>query len=207
MAAFLKRYFQNLSKQINKGVKEKADAFNFRKYFNLRNMLIFFIFLVLYIIYAEFFQAVLLTVLFFPLAQWSVRTSKYVKDFSIEMLTPLSIFLGYLYGWEWGAFFGVILGTYMWAQISIKDKTIVSIFLCGVSAYLAELSVGWFPNNFMLAYFVVISIRNALGFIMYIPFNTMFNNVIYTVSDAFFNTLIMSLVLNLFYSIVLILPG
>jgi hypothetical protein len=207
MAAFFKKYFHDLSKQIRAGIREKADAFNVKKYLNLRNILIFLIFLILYILYSSFFQAVLLTVLFFPVAQWSVRTSKYIKDFSIEMLTPLSIFLGYIYGWRWGAFFGVVLGSYMWAQISIKDKTIVSIFLCGVSAYLAQLAAGWFPGNFALAYIVVITLRNILGFIMYIPFNTMVNNVVYTLSDAFFNTLIMSIVLNLLYKMVLLLPG
>jgi hypothetical protein len=127
MAAFLRRYLHNLTRQIQKGMKDKSDAFNLKKYLNLRNVLIFFIFLILYIIYSEFFQAVLLTVLFFPLAQWSVRTSKYIKDFSIEMLTPLSIFLGYLYGWQWGAFFGVILGTYMWTRQSYPSSSVVSL--------------------------------------------------------------------------------
>ncbi|MFH2021301.1 MAG: hypothetical protein ABIJ34_07850 [archaeon] len=207
MAGFFRKYLHGILRQVHKGMRDKVDAFNFKKYFNLRNLLVLIIFIVLYIIYSEIFQAVLLIVLFFPLANWSVRTSKYIKDFSIEMLTPLSIFLGYVYGWRWGAFFGVILGSYMWAQVSIKAKTIVSIFLCGVSAYLAELSVGWFPGNFVLAYLVVITIRNILGFIMYIPINTMFNNIVYTVSDAFFNTFIMSIVLPLLYKLVMLLPG
>ena len=207
MASRFRKYLANVTSQISKGIKTKADAFNLKKYINLRNFIILVIFIILYILYSKTFQAVLLIVILFPITQFSVRTSKYVKDFSIEMLTPFSIFLGYVYGWRWGAFFGVILGSYMWAQVSIKDKTIVSIFLCGLSAYLAQLSVGWFPGNFGLAYLVVITIRNILGFIMYIPLNTMFNNIVYTVSDAFFNTLLMSIFLNILYKIVLILPG
>jgi hypothetical protein len=207
MAQTFTKYFHGVVSQISYGIKHRVDAFDFKKYFNLRNFLILIIFIILYILYAKIFQAVLLIVLLFPLTQFSVRTSKYVKDFSIEMLTPFSIFLGYVYGWKWGAFFGVILGSYMWAQVSIKDKTIVSIFLCGLSAYLGQLSAGWFPGNFALAYLVVITIRNVLAFIMYIPLNTMFNNIVYTLSDSFFNTLLMSIFLNLLYKIVLLLPG
>ncbi|MBN2368461.1 hypothetical protein JXC34_05575 [Candidatus Woesearchaeota archaeon] len=188
-------------------LRKDASPFDIKKYLTLRNALIILILVVLYIAFPKTSQAIIMIIVLFPITEFSVRTSKYIKDFSIEMLTPFSIFLGYLYGWKWGAFFGVVLGFYMWAQVSIKVKTLISIFLCGVAAYLGQVSAVWFPGNFVTAYLIVITIRNLLGFIMFIPFNTMFNNIAYTISDAFFNTFLMSIVLNVLYRLVMLLPG
>ncbi len=194
-------------KKFKLELRKDVDPFNISKYLTLRNFLITAIGLLLYFIFPKYFQAVLLIAIFYPIGQFSVKTSKYVRNLSIEMVTSFSIFLGYVYGWQWGFFYGVVLGTYMWMQTSIKAKTIVSIIATGMAAYFGHLTAIWFPNNFLIAYLVAITMRNVIAFFMFMPFNPMMQNLIYTVSDAFWNTLIMSVFLNILYSIVMLLPG
>jgi len=198
---------RKLRKSTKIEIKKGASPFDIKKYLTLRNGLIAIIFVILYIMFPKHFQAVFLIAIFYPLGQISVKTSKYIKNFSIEMVTSFSIFLGYLYGWQWGVFYAIPLGGYMWIQAGVQAKTFVSIACSGIAAYLGYLTYLWFPTNFLLAYFVAITLRNIIAFILFLPFNPFMNNLVYTVSDAFWNTIIMSVFLNIFYGIVMLLPG
>ena len=120
-------------------IETKGESpFGIKKYITMRNILVFVILLIFYAIYPKFVQPIILIILFYPIALLSTKASKFAKTINLEMITPFTIFLGYLYGFKWAIFFGVILGTVMWSQTALNFMTILNILTYGIAAFLVH---------------------------------------------------------------------
>jgi hypothetical protein len=184
-------------------VRKKYNPLELKKYFSLRNVLIMLLVLCLYFIIPNYIQAIILMVIFYPISVFTVRTTKYFRGIGIETITPFTIFLGYRYGWQIALFFGFGIGTYIWSQVGMNQKTLMQCIMNAVAAFLGFWAAGWFPGNFVLGYVVAITIRNIMTFVVFLLVNPdVFNNLSHLVSDVVWNTLILTVFMNLLYQLV-----
>ncbi len=139
---------------------------NLKKYLTLRNALIAAFLVLIYAMFSNIAKALLFMALFVPLGIMSIKVTRMMPHSDIETLTSCSFFLGYLFGWPVGVFFGTILGAYIWmTAYSLSQFVLLELFLNGLTAVMAHLfySFGW---EFKTAYFIGMVIRNALYFIL-----------------------------------------
>ena len=187
----------------NGSEKEKRNPYDIKKYLTVRNILVVALLLLLYILFPKFVQPIVLILVFYPISLFSARTTKYIKFLTTETITPFTIFLAYLYGWQWGVFFGFILGTFIWSQTAMNQLTFVECITYIFAAYFGYLASIWFPSNFLLGYVVAVSLRNLITFIIFLFFNpSLVENISHTIQAVIMNTIIMPIFLNLLYQLV-----
>ena len=194
------------SKKLKIETRKKDYPFDFKKYLTLRNILIFIILIVLYLLFPKYVQPIVLIIVFYPISLLSTKTTKFIKHLNTETITPFTIFLGYLYGWKWAFFFGFILGTYMWSQTALNQLTMVQCVLNGFAAFCGYWASIWFPGNFVIGYIVAVTLRNVISFLIFLIFNpSLVENITHTVSAIMTNTILMPFFLNILYKIVMFL--
>jgi hypothetical protein len=203
------KHIKHLKKKKTVELDKKNYPFDIKKYLNLRNILLILFLAIIYFVFPKYVQPIILIIAIYPLSLLSVKTSKYVKTLNVEILTPMTIFIGYVYGWQWAMFYGFVLGSYMWSQTSLNSMTFVNCITYIFSAYFGYLAHIWFPNNFILGYIIAVSIRNVITFIMFLFFNpSLFENITHTLSEVMTNTLLAPIFLNLLYKLIMLLtPG
>ena len=187
--------------------KKKIYFDSIKKHITLRNFLIAGIALIIYLMFADLAKAILFTALFVPLGTVSIKVTRLLPQANIEVITPCSFFLGYLYGWPVGVFYGVILGAYMWSTAySISQFVVMSLFLNGVSAFMGHYfstSFGW---SFTFAYLLAMGIRNILYFTigLLIGGNPV-ENTMHTITATLTNMLIFPTFMIMLYNIATII--
>ncbi len=182
--------------------RKEFYPFDFRKYLTVRNIIIFLIMVILYLTFPDYMQAIVLMIAFYPISLFTVKTTKYMRGMGIETITSFTIFLGYVYGWKIGMFFGFGIGTYIWAQAGMNQKTLVQCLINALCAFLGNWASG-FNMNFFWAYCIAAVIRNIVTFIVFLAVNPdIFNNALHTITDFVWNTLILSHIMNLLYDLV-----
>jgi hypothetical protein len=187
-------------------VNKKQSPFVLKKYLNLRNILIMIILFVVYIMFPNVVQPVLLIIIFYPLSLISCRVTKFVKYLNTELITPFTIFLGYVYGWKWAVFFGFFLGFAIWSQTMLNQLTIVNCFTYIYAGFFGYWASFWFPNNFMMGYLIAVTMRNVLTTIVFLFFNPdLMENITHTIAAFMTNTVFMPLFLNILYTIIMAL--
>ncbi len=175
-----------------------------KKYFTLRNILVFVILLIFYSIYPKFVQPIVLIILFYPLALFSTKASKFTKFINTELITSFTIFIGYLYGWWWAFFFGFILGSFMWSQTALNTLTIVNCITYIYAAYFGAKAAIWFPDNFLVGYLIAVTIKNVLTFFSFLLFNpSIVENISHTISEMITNTVVAPVFLDLLYKLIM----
>ena len=186
-------------------IETKGESpFGIKKYITMRNILVFVILLIFYAIYPKFVQPIILIILFYPIALLSTKASKFAKTINLEMITPFTIFLGYLYGFKWAIFFGVILGTVMWSQTALNFLTILNILTYGIAAFFGAQAAVWFPSAFLTGYLVAATIRNVLTFFLFLLFNPdPFENFTHTFAQIMTNTMLAPIFLNILYKVII----
>jgi hypothetical protein len=198
----MKRTEQRKPFEVNK----KMSPFDIRKYLTLRNFLIMIILIIIYIMFPGVVQPVVLILIFYPLSVVSCRVTKYVKYLNTELITPFTIFLGYVYGWQWAVFFGFFLGFAIWSQTALNQMTIINCFTYIFAAFFGYWASGWFPNNFMIGYLVAVTLKNLVTTFVFLFFNPdLFENISHTIQALITNTVIMPIFLNILYNIIIAL--
>jgi len=178
--------------------------FSFEKYLTKKNLALFIILTIFYILFPNYVQPLVLIVIIYPLSFMSIRTSKYVKYLNTELVTPFTLFIGYIYGWKWAAFYGFGLGLFMWAQTAINTMTILNCLTYLLSAFLGHFAAIWFPGNFLRGYLVAVTIRNVITYLMFLVFNPdPFENLTHTSAAFITNTLILPIFLDLLYKLII----
>jgi hypothetical protein len=187
-------------------VNKKQSPFVLRRYLTLRNFLIMFILLIFYIMFPRIFQPVALILVFYPLSLISCRVTKFVKYLNTELITPFTIFLGYVYGWQWAVFFGFFLGFAIWSQTMLNTMTIVQCFTYVIAGFLGFWAASWFPNNFVTGYLVAVTLRNIITTIIFLFFNPdLMENITHTIAAFMTNTIFMPLFLNILYNLLMVI--
>ena len=180
--------------------------FDIKKYLTLRNLLIMLLLITLYLFFAKDIQAILLIIVFYPISLFAARTTKYVKHVSTDTIAAFTVFLGYLYGWKWGLFFGLGIGLVIWSQTALNLLTMINLTTYGVAAIAGHLSAGWFGSEFYTGYVVAIMIRNVYAFTVFLLFNpNVVENFTHTFSEFITNTLLYPIVLNILYGVIIFL--
>ncbi|AJF60925.1 TPA: hypothetical protein HA239_03215 [Candidatus Woesearchaeota archaeon] len=180
--------------------KKKID---FRKYLNLRNVLIALVILLVALIWSRYVTGILLVIVFAPITFITVRYAKMVPHISIESNTAMSCFIGYIFGPIVGLFYGLAVGGFSYVMNSFVSITYVStIILAGVAGFLTGTMHSAFGMPFATAYFAAIIIRTVIAF----PWFTMvgispFESFTHQTSQMFFNLVIYLPLLSALYDL------
>ena len=178
-----------------------------KKYLTLRNLLIAALVIFIYLMFSNLAKAILFVAIFVPVGILSIKLTRLLPHSDIETLTSSSFFLGYLFGWPVGAFFGTVLGAYIWmTAYSLSQFVLLELFLNALTAlmgYIFNVSLGW---NFQLAYFVGMGIRNTLYFILGLAIGgDPIENTIHTVTAVITNMVLLPSVIFLLYTLATII--
>jgi hypothetical protein len=186
--------------------RKEFYPFDIKKYLTLKNALILLILAFLYLMFPKYIQAVVLMFIFYPISVFTVRTTKYMRGMGIETITPFTLFLSYLYGWEIALFFGFGIGTYIWSQAGMNQKTMAQCLMNAFCAFIGIWMRHTFPAwTFATAYVVAVMIRNVLTYLIFIPVNPdKVGNLTHFLSDIAWNTIILTSVMSFMYDIVML---
>ena len=153
------------------------SAINFRNkmtplnWFLLAGLLIFLLF------FRESLIKIILVIVFAPFTRVTIRYSKAVPHVSLASNTPLSVFMGILFGPVFGFFYGLLMGCYAYfINGYVKLNHIITIILAAVSAVLGGVYKIFFDNygtelgfiignvdTFILAYTLALITRIFIG--------------------------------------------
>ena len=184
----------------------KKELKGIRKYLTLRNLLIAAIFIFIYIMFSDIAEAIFFVVIFVPVGILSIKLTRVLPHMDMETLTTCSFFLGYLYGWPVGVFFGLVLGSYIWmTAFSFSQFVMMSVFLNAVAALLgfAFAGYGWaFPT----AYLIGMAIRNTLYFgLGWIIGGDPVGNTIHTFTAVLTNMILLPQLIYLIYGLAVLI--
>ena len=155
-----------LKKMAEKNRKKQAkkEIPGIKKYLTLRNLLITALFVVVYLMFSNLAKAIFFVVIFVPIGILSIKLTRVLPHMDMDTLTTCSFFLGYLYGWPIGVFFGLVIGSYIWmTAFSFSQFVMMSVFLNAISAVIGFVFAGY-GWAFPMAYMIGMVIRNTLYF-------------------------------------------
>ncbi len=184
-------------------VKEKKLLEKFKTYFTPRNLIIGFILLFLTLILSNIVKGAVLMILFFPLALYSARVTKFINGVTLETATASSVLMGYIYGPSIGALSAFVLTTWSYVANSIvKLRAYLDIIFTTIAGFLAGYlkTMGF---NFTMVFIISIVIKNIVAFIL----NHFFfdpdkiGNMIYRVTHIILNIFIYRLLFELIYKV------
>ena len=186
---------------------KKREFKGIRKYLTLRNLLIAALLIILYLMFSDLAKAIFFMVLFVPVGILSIKLTRVLPQMDMETLTTSSFFLGFLYGWPTGTFFGVILGAYIWlTAFSLSQFVMLSVFLNGLAAVLGHVFNASFGWSFQVAYFVAMGIRNALYFLLGLAIGgNPVENTIHTFTSILTNMILLPSLIFILYRIAVII--
>ena len=104
---------------VNKKQKEKYNRV-VKKYITTKNVLLFLIALVLFMIFSNALKGILLLIFLFPLSRLTVKVTAFVPHITLEQYTSGTLLMTYLYGPSVGALSGLSLGLYGYLSNSIS---------------------------------------------------------------------------------------
>jgi len=184
----------------------KKELKGIRKYLTLRNLLIAAIFIFIYIMFSDIAEAIFFVVIFVPVGILSIKLTRVLPHMDMETLTTCSFFLGYLYGWPVGVFFGLVLGSYIWmTAFSFSQFVMMSVFLNAVAALLGFMFAGY-GWAFPLAYMIGMGIRNALYFgVGWIIGGDPVGNTIHTFTAILTNMILLPQLIYLIYNLAVLI--
>ncbi len=183
---------------------KKQYPFDIKKYLTMRNFLLFLLLFVLYLFYPQYVQPIILIAVLYPISLLSIRSTKYIKYLNTEIVTPFTIFIGYVYGWQWALFYGFVLGFFMWAQTSLNTLTMINLLTYVLSAFLGYWASLLYPGQFMKGYLIAVTIRNVITFFVFLLFNPdPLENLTHTFAAFMTNTILLPLFLNLLYKFIM----
>ncbi|MEM3373611.1 MAG: hypothetical protein QXE31_00145 [Candidatus Woesearchaeota archaeon] len=178
-----------------------------KKYLTLRNLLIFGLVFILYLMFSNLAKAIIFMALFSPLCIISIKVSRVVPNANVQLITPLTLLLSYLFGFPVGFIFGTILGLYFWSTAySISQFVLMEVFLNAIVAFLANYIKTNFALNFTITYFVVMIIQKILYFFggLAIGGNPM-ENTIHTISSSITHLIIAPSFIFIFFQLATII--
>ncbi|MBN1502853.1 hypothetical protein JW930_04875 [Candidatus Woesearchaeota archaeon] len=174
---------------------------DFKKYLNIRYLLIGMLLLFGYLLFSDYVVAIILTGIFIPLGIMSIRVTRFLPRVATETITSCSGLMGYLFGPWIGLFFGLFVGGIGYIKNSMGSQfVLLMIMLQGFSGFLA----GTLNSlSFTMAYLITMSARNLLSFLLgpLIGGNPL-ENVIHTITDILWNSFFMYYIMKLIYELV-----
>jgi hypothetical protein len=194
-------------KNIKKFIKTRKEyyPFDIKKYLTLRNITIFFLLIFSYLIFPKYTEAIILMMIFYPISLFTAKLSKYVRTMNINVLEPFTIFLSMVYGWKIALFFGGILGTYIWAQVGMNQKTMTNCLMTYFSAFIGQWIFTLLPNSFLWAFLIAGMIRNFLTFLVFLLVNpNVLANATHLTCDIF-KTIILASLLKILYDFLILI--
>ncbi|MBN1502277.1 hypothetical protein JW930_01930 [Candidatus Woesearchaeota archaeon] len=176
------------------------------KTFLTKNLRFILLGLLLLAVFHSYIVQIVLMLMLAILGVYSLRVTRMVPHISVETISASAILFGYLYGWQVGLAFGVIVGIAGYIMISLmKLTTIVNALFMGLCGVLAAL----FHNlnfSFQGAFIVSFTIRAFLGYPTFSTLNPgLVENIMHSFGDALFNIAITMQIMTLLYGLILIL--
>lgn len=188
---------------INYKQKEKYNKL-VKKFLNTKNVLIFAILLLVFLMFSSAFKGILLVILFLPLARYSVKITAFVPHVTLEQYTSSTIFIAYIYGPIAGALSGIVLGLYGYLSNGIsKFLALVNVVVAALTGFMIGTFVksGFMTTwSFSSSFILGIVIFDVIAFIVfYFVDPDKLQNLTYRSSHVFFNGLISVIFFNFFY--------
>jgi hypothetical protein len=153
--------------------------------------------------FSDLAKAIIFMILFTPLGLLSVKTTKFIPHLGVETVTSCSFFMGYLFGWPVGLFFGVIIGGYIWSVAAgLSQFVMANLFLNGLVAFLGHFFNVTLHWKFALAYTVGMITRNILSYLIVIPLGANpVENVNHFIADMAWNVIVFAQFMFILYRI------
>jgi hypothetical protein len=172
-----------------------------KKHLTLRNALIAVLIFLSYLIFSDLIKTVLFVAILVPAGTFSIKLTRIIPNANLEVIAPCAFFIGYLFGWPAGVFYGVILGAYMWATYySVSQFVMLHLLLNGIAAFL-----GFFLKShgmvFASAYYLGLIIRDGLFFVLGAMMGNPMENTIQTLSSIFTHLILLPTFMIILYNI------
>jgi hypothetical protein len=181
----------------------KKEFRGIKKYLTLRNLLIAGLLFIVYLMFSDLAKAVFIIAIFVPAGTASIKITRLLPHATIDLLSPCTFFLAYLFGWPAGIFYGVILGAYMWSTAySISQFVLLNLFLYGIVAFIAGY-LSSIAMAFTTAYYVAIVIKNILYFTLGALMGNPVENTIHTITSSLSNLLFFPPFMFLLYNLLI----
>jgi hypothetical protein len=160
--------------------------------------------LIAMIIFNQWIVFVITVILFTFLGMSSVSLSRVMPQISIETITPSAILVGYIWGWQFGLGFGLIVGMVSYVNASQMNlTTIICSLLMGLVGVLAFLfkDLGF---NFFWSFQIVYFIRANLSYFLISRINSnVVENIMHSYVESIYNMVIIVNFMTLFHGIII----
>jgi hypothetical protein len=179
------------------------DFKSIKKYLTLRNLLILGLAVVIYLMFSNLAKAIFFIILSAPLCTLSIKVTRVIPNANVQIITPMTLFLSYLFGWPIGVFYGFILGLYFWSTAySISQFVLLEVFLNAVVAFAADYMKVSLLIPFTYTYFICMAIQKVLYFTLGLAIGgNPVENTIHTVSSSITHFIIVPPFVFLLYNI------
>lgn len=167
-----------------------------------KRLLLFFA--ILLVIFHKFIVMIITLIIFLILGMVSMKLSRVMPHISLETVTPTSILVGYIWGWQIALAYGLIAGTIGYTNASqMNITTIICTGLMGLVGVLGSLFKSLaFP--FWVAYLLAYTIRAFLSYFLISKVNSnVIENITHSFIESIYNMVVVINFMTIFHVIIL----
>jgi hypothetical protein len=156
------------------------------------------------VVFHKYLVMIITFILLAALGLFTIKISRIVPHISAETVTASSILMGYMWGWQVGLVFGLVIGFSGFINASqMNITTIVCSLLMGLCGILGAV---FFSLNypFWLAFIITYVIRANLSFFLISPINpNVMENILHSYVESLFNIIITLQFLQIIYFVLM----
>ena len=203
------RGFIRIKQDKKRALKDTKLAQKIKEKLTIRNMIIGGIILFVILILSNVVKGLLLLIVFFPMALYTVQLTRFVDGVTLETYTASSIVMAYLYGPKIGMICAFLLTAWSYFGNGIvKLRAYLQIMYNTISGYITGYIA--FANHnlsFSTVFILSILINNGIAFV----FNHLWfdpdklSNIMYRITHMLLNIGIYRLIFELFYELFILL--
>ena len=203
------RGFIRVKKNKKKALKDSKTAQNIKDKLTPRNMIIGAIAIFIILILSNVIKGILLLIIFFPMALYTVQLTRFVDGVTLETYTGSSIVMAYIYGPNIGLLCAFLLTAWSYFGNGIvKLRAYLQIMYNSVSTFITGyIAFTYTDLSFSTVFILSILINNGIAFV----FNHLWfdpdklSNIMYRITHSLLNLGIYRLIFQLFYDLFLLL--
>jgi hypothetical protein len=168
-----------------------------------KNKTLFLLAAIIIVIFNKYIILMIALIIFAFLGIFTIKISRMVPHISAETVTASSILIGYLWGWQIGLAFGIIVGFAGYVNASqMNITTIICSLLMGLCGILGSLfhNLGY---QFWVAFILAYVIRANLSFFLISMVNpNTFENILHSYVESVFNIVVTMQLLQVVYNVI-----
>mgnify|MGYP001595128978 FL=1 len=182
----------------------KNKKIDFKKYFNLRNVIIGLLVLFISLLYSKYLAGIILIIIFAPLSMLIIRYSRMIPHVSADSNLAMSCLMGVLFGPVFGLLYGLIVGLFAYGMNSfIRITSLSTILLAALSGFFCSILVTYMHFPFITAFIIIVLARTVVAWPLFSILGTdPFENFTHQLSQLLFNLIIYLPILTILYNLI-----